>query len=258
VRSRILIIAAIVVGAAAHTDAQTRPARPQPRPPRPFVEHGFVTFGAGIQAASDDVTEHVLFEANAETGTLDARYPGRTGVLFDGGAGVRIHRQLGVAVMFSRASRSGAAEVSAAIPHPFFDDRDRVVTGEARDLARTETAVHAQVYYDINPRGAWRVTLFGGPSFFDVEQELVTEVQAIETFPFDTAEFGGAETERASGSGVGFHGGVDVARMFSRRFGIGALIRYAHAAIDLNGAGSATVSTDAGGLQGTAGVRVLW
>jgi hypothetical protein len=243
---------------AAHVGAQTRPSKPQPRPPRPFVERGFITISAGLQAAAEELSEHVQFEANAETGTLDATYPGRTGVLFDGGAGFRIHKTLGVAVAVSRASRSGTADVSAAIPHPFFDDRDRIVSGQARDLTRAETAVHAQLYYDLNPRGRWRAKLFAGPSYFSVEQELIAEVRAVEAFPFDTAEFGSAETSKASGSGIGFHGGVDAARMFTRRIGLGALLRYSRASVDLDGTGSGTVSTTAGGFQAAASVRVLW
>jgi hypothetical protein len=211
-----------------------------------------------MQAAAEELAEHVQFEANAETGTLDATYPGRTGVLFDGGGGFRIHKTIGVAVAVSRMSKSGPADVSAAIPHPFFDDRHRVVNGQARDLTRSETAVHAQLYYDLERRGPWRAKFFAGPSYFTVEQELVTEVEAIESFPFDTAEFGRALTARATGSGLGFHGGVDVARMFTRRVGAGVLIRYGRATVDLDGAGSGSISTTAGGFQAAAGMRLLW
>lgn len=239
-------------------EAQTRPTRPQPRPPRPFVEHGFITVGAGVQAGAQDLSDGIEFEANAETGSIDAMYPGKAGVAFDATAGFRLHRQLGVAVAVSRASASASADVTAAIPHPFFDNRDRTAQGTAPDITRTETAVHAQLYYDLRPRGAWRMRLFAGPSYFNVEQELVTEVQAIETFPFDTAEFGSATTTRASGSGIGFHGGIDVARMISRRAGIGGQIRYARASVDLNVGGSHSVSTNGGGLQAVAGLKVLF
>ena len=53
--------------------------------------------------------------------------------------GVSVAVSVGVAVAVSRASSSVNADVSAAIPHPFFDNRDRTVTGRARDLTRTET-----------------------------------------------------------------------------------------------------------------------
>jgi hypothetical protein len=258
VRTTLVVATLMVSGIVAHGEAQTPQPRPQARPSRPFVERGFVTIGAGMQAAAERLSEHAQFQINAETGTLDATYPGNSGVLFDAGAGFRIHKAFGIAVAVSRASSAVDADVSAAIPHPFFDNRDRTVTGRERDLTRTETAVHAQLYYDLTPRGRWRAKLFAGPSYFNVEQELVTEVQAIETFPFDTAEFGSATTQRAKGRGLGFHAGVDAARMLTRRLGLGALIRYARASVDLDGPDASGVSTTGGGFQAGASVRMLW
>jgi hypothetical protein len=215
-------------------------------------------FGAAAQASAADLTDTVLFEANAETGTIDARYPGKTGVLADVTAGFRVRGRLGIAVGVSRSTSSGTASVSAEIPHPFFDNRDRHVDGDASGISRTETAVHGQLYYDLRPKGPWRLRVFAGPSYFNVEQEVVTSVEAAETFPFDAAEFRSASTARAKGTGIGFNGGVDVARMFSRRIGVGVLIRYARAGFDLNAPDSRRVSTDGGGLQAGGGVRILF
>ncbi len=252
-----LAAALLTIALPLDTAAQTRPPG-TPRPPGPFVEHGFIMVDAGAQAAAPDLSDRVAFDANAETGSIDARYPGKAGLLFGGTVGILVRRPLGFAVAVSRSSRSGDAAVTASIPHPFFDNSDRLVDGAASDVARTETAVHVQAYVDLRPRGGWRVRLFAGPSYFKVEQELVTEVRAEETFPFDTAEFGSATTTRASGSGFGFHGGIDVARMFTRRVGIGAVADYARGSVDLNAPGSRTVSTDAGGLQARAGLKILF
>ena len=257
-RGWMLVIAAVVLSGAVEAEAQTR--RPPPaKPQRPLIEHGFVSFAGGAQVAASELSDHAVFEANAETGSFDADYARATGLVVDGTVGFRVRRrQLGIAIGATRATRTGTASVSAEIPHPFFDDRHRSVQGEARDISRTETAAHFQIYYDLRPRGAWRIRIFGGPSYFAVEQELVTEVNAIEAFPFDTAEFGGVATSRIDGSGLGFNGGLDVARMFTRRVGAGAIVRYAGAKIDLEAPGARSVSTDAGGFQVGAGLRVLF
>lgn len=239
-------------------EAQTRTSPPPPQPPRPFVERGFLTFGVGAQAASGELSDRAEFEANVETGSFDAEYADPTGLVLDATIGFRVRRQLGIAAGAFRATRAGTASVSADIPHPFFDDRHRTVRGDSADMRRTETAAHVQVYYELRPRGAWRIRLFAGPSYFHVEQELVTGVHAAETFPFDTAEFGSVTTSRVDGSGLGFHGGIDMTRMLTRRVGVGTLIRYAGAKIDLNAPGSRRVSTDAGGVQAAAGLRVLF
>ena len=248
----------MVLALAAQADAQTRKPQPPAKPRRPFVEHGFVSLGAGAQLAPGELSDRAVFEANAESGSFDADYAGTTGLAVDGTVGVRVRRQLGIAIGVSRATRSDTASVSANIPHPFFDDRHRSVQGQAADMSRTETAAHLQIYYDLRPRGAWRIRIFGGPSYFDVEQGLITEVHAVEEFPFDTAAFDRITRSRAHGSALGFNGGVDVVRMFTRRVGAGALIRYAGAKIDLNAPASRSVSTDAGGFQAGAWLRVLF
>jgi len=242
----------LALAAAVPAEAQRKPV------PRPFVERGFVTLGAGVQASPDDLTDRVLFEQNAETGTIDAEYPGRAGLLVDVTAGLRIRGRMGMAVGLGRATRSGPARVTAAIPHPFFDDQPRTVSGEAGDVSRTETVLHTQLYYDLRPRGAWRLRLFAGPSYFNVEQEVVTDVQAAEVYPYDTAEFRSAATARAKGSAIGVNAGLDAARMFTRRTGVFGSFRYAIASVDVDVPGSRNVSTNGGGVQASVGLRVLF
>ena len=77
-------------------------------------------------------------------------------------------------------------------------------------MKRSETAVHVQAMYLVNPGGRLRLVLSGGPSFFDVQQDVVTEVTITETYPFDTAAFASAKTSREQGSAVAFNVGADV------------------------------------------------
>jgi len=254
----LLTVWLLVSIAAVPAAAQTGPAQKKAPVKRSFVERGFVTLNGAAQAAASDLTDRLLFEANAETGSIEARYPGRTGLLIEAAAGMRVRGRAGVALAVSRSTTSGRASVMAHIPHPFFDDRHRRVDGEASGISRIETAVHLQLYYDLRPRGPWRVRAFAGPTYFDVEQEVVTAVQADETFPFDTATFGNATTGRATGSGIGFNAGADMSRMLTRRVGAGVMIRYARGSVDLNAPGARHVSTDGGGLQAGAGVRLLF
>lgn len=243
--------------AAVPAEAQRKPVPPKPTP-RPFVERGFVTLGAGMQTGAQDLDDRIEFEQNAETGTIDTDYPGGAGLVVDATAGFLVRRRLGVAVGVSHATRAGDAQVTAEIPHPFFDDQPRSVSGVATDISRTETAIHGQLYYDMRPRGRWRVRLFAGPSYFTVEQEVVTGVQTDEEYPFDTAEFRGATTRRAKGSAIGVNAGLEAARMFTRRVGIAGSLRYAAASIDLDADDTQSVSTTGGGLQAGLGLRILF
>lgn len=251
-----LLVAAFVTPLA----AQAPPAKPQKKPVavKRAPGRGFIAINGGIQAAASDFTDDFTFIANAEAGTIQATYPSNPPVLFDASAGYRFWGRVGVAVGASYTSSSGPVAVRASVPHPLMLDHDRLVEGEAPDRSRAESAAHLQLYYEMMPRGKWRVRLFGGPSYFSLSQDLVANVSVNESYPFDTATFGTAITESANGAAIGFNVGADIAWMWSRRAGAGLLVRYAGASIDLNAPGSRSVSTDAGGFQVGAGLRFLF
>jgi hypothetical protein len=228
------------------------PVSAQTRHPR-----GFVTLSATAEAGADE-TDRFEPRTNAETGSIEARYRGRTAMLLDGSMGFRVWRRVGIAAAGSRSTASGRVAVSANIPHPFFDDRHRLVEGEATGLSRTETSAHLQLFYEVPATGRWQLRLFAGPSYISLEQDVVREVTANETFPYDTATFQRAVTGRATGSGLGFNTGVDATWRFARRVGAGLLVRYARAGVDLNGPDSRTVSSDGGGLHAGAAIRFLF
>ena len=219
---------------------------------------GFVAINAGVQAGPSEFTDDFVFTANAEAGTIQARYPSYLPIMFDGSAGYRFWGRFGLAVGGSRASSKETVSVRASVPHPLLMDHDREVEGEAPDVERTETAAHLQLFYEMMPKGKWRSRFFAGPSYFSVEQELVREVTVNETYPFDTATFRSAPTGQAEGSSVGFNVGADISWMFSKRAAAGVLLRYTHAGIDLNAPESRSVSTDGGGFQVGAGLRFIF
>ena len=220
-------------------------------------ERGYVAVSAGALGSGGGFTDRFNYNVNAEDAATEARYRSTVGFLFDGGAGVQVWKTVGLGVHVSRSSISGTAQTDSQIPHPLYDDRDRQVSGEASDLSRTETAVHLLLYY-FRASGPWRVRLAGGPSFFSLEQEVVTGIVLDETYPYDTATFRSAATARGKDSALGFNVSADVGWMFTRRLGAGALVRYARGSIDFNVDGSHRVSTDAGGAQIGAGLRFVF
>ena len=236
-----LLLVTLLVGAASPALAQAR-------------ERGYIAVNGGILSPSGTFTDRFTHTVNAEAATTESRYPSKSGVLFDGGAGFQLRKHLGVGLHVSHSSVSGGAQTDSQIPHPLFDDRDRQVAGDADDLSRTETAVHLLLYYS-RASGPWRIRLGAGPSFFNAEQEVVTGVQLNEEYPYDTATFRGVDTARGKESAIGFNVGGDVSRMLTRRIAAGILVRFARANIDFNVDPSHRVSTNAGGLQAGAGLR---
>jgi hypothetical protein len=259
-RLRFALLAIVVSTLAAPPAFAQRPGtkpvtKPVTKPRRPPKDRGFVALSAGVQAGGR-FDDSFTYTVNAEDATTDAHYRLGTPVLFDGTAGLHLWKKtIGVALAVSRTSGSGRASTVSQIPHPFFDNRDREVTGEATDLTRTETAVHLQLYY-LKTSGRLRVLLTAGPSRFTVEQKMIIAVNVQETYPYDTAVFRDVTTDRADAAGTGGHAGVDVAWMLTPRLGAGVLMRFARATVRLNVDDDHRVSVDAGGLQAGAGIRI--
>ena len=150
------------------------------------------------------------------------------------------------------------ASTTTSVPHPFHFNQPREVTGDATGVKRSETAVHVQAMYPIKSGNHLRLVLSGGPSFFNVEQDLVTEVTVTETFPFDTATFGAAQKSRKKGSAPAFNVGADVMWMLNRTLGVGGLVRFSRTSVDLDATASRTISVDAGGVYAGGGIRLLF
>jgi len=219
---------------------------------------GYISLNGATQPANSALSEHFEFERNAETATADVHYPSKAGVIVDGGAGIRLWKQIGVGVAVSYFSSSGSAAIDASIPHPFVFGQPRQVSGEEGAITRAETGTHLQVLYFVPTNGRLRFVLSAGPSMLGLEQEVVTEVHYSETYPYDTATFSRATTKLATGSAVGFNVGADVQWMFGRRIGLGALVRFTRARIDIDVAGGRTLAVDTGGVQAGGGIRIAF
>jgi hypothetical protein len=85
----------------------------------------------------------------------------------------------------------------------------------------------------------------------------VTDVSISSTYPYDAATFVGVDSRRISGTATGFNAGADVRWMFTRNIGVGGLVRFTRAKVDLEIDGR-TVQVDAGGAQAGAGLRLAF
>ena len=146
---------------------------------------------------------------------------------------------LGVAASY--VSGKGEAAVSARAPHPFFFARDRQVSGLAEGLSREEIGIHVQAQLLLAASESFTVTLFGGPSLINITEDLVADVRFRQRYPFEAASYDEALTQAQSGSGIGFNAGADLAYYFSDVAGVGLLVRYSQATVDLPSAGGGTV-----------------
>lgn len=217
-----------------------------------------ISVNGGVQAAASDLHDTFTFVEFQENGTVTADYPAKAGLLVDGGFAVRLQKKIRAAVVVAYATRDSAAGIKAQIPHPFVLGRLRDISGTSSKLNRRELGAHAQLQYVMPLTSRVHLVLAGGPSYFNVEQQLVDTVQFDQVYPYDEATFRGATHRRAKGSGVGFNAGADAVWTFNRSVGLGGTVRFVRGSVDVKAADNRKVNVDAGGVQGGLGLRFFF
>jgi hypothetical protein len=216
-----------------------------------WTDAGYATISGFYQTSTSfsDLARPIQF---GEAAQVDTRY-GLTGMPgLDAGAGVRVWRNLALGVDVGFLSKAGGGSIAAQMPHPFYFNRPRAVAGDASGLTRAETAVNVEALVMLPLRARWQAAVFGGPTWFRVEQDVVTAVTLTETYPFDTAAFAGTTSARQSRSKAGFNVGGDLSYMIRPRVGVGVDVRFSRARIAITD----TATITAGGPHVGGGLRL--
>jgi hypothetical protein len=253
----------ILLGVAASAGAQAKPAPPKPTQPstaRPKpaqpIDRVQISVDGAFQSGGDDFGETVTFVENADNGTFSTDYDVKSGPALNVSVGAAIWRYVGVGIGVTRYSKSTPIAFSASVPHPFFFNRARSVSGDISGLEREELAVHVQARAMFLPTPRIQAIVFGGPSFFTVKQDVVNDFEITETYPYDTATFSRGISTTVDESKVGFNVGTDVGYFFTRQVGVGGSVQWAGTTIDAPASGgTGTIEMKAGGVQAGVGVR---
>lgn len=223
-----------------------------PRAPR---SRGFLAVGGVFQSEKASFTDTRTLTYNRESASQTGEYDIDGAVGLDVGAFVRVWRSLGVGLTITQITRAGNAEYSARSPHPFFFGQPRTATTSASNLDRTDTGVHVSAAYLLRSSGRFGLTVFGGPSFFSMKQDVVDDLTVTETYPYDTVAIAAGARSDISTRAVGFHVGADATWYFTRRLGAGALLRYTAASKSVAIGTGESFDLEAGGLQIGVGLR---
>jgi opacity protein-like surface antigen len=255
-KSRALLFVILTCAFCGAAEAQTTRLPPRPAPPRRPVINEKVFFSAGVlfQVNSNDFTDTATIRRNQENGRLETAYDVGGGLAFDVSGSYLVWKQLAIGVGLTLFSSSTTTAIDAQVPHPFFFNQQRTVTGEF-DGDRSETAVHIQAKWLLPVSPKMLVTIFGGPSFFSVKQDIVSDFEYSESYPYDTATFTRAIAASQSESAVGINVGGDVAYFFTPNVGVGGTAQYSGATVEMT-VPSGTADVKAGGLQVGGGLRL--
>jgi len=237
-----------------------RPPQPPPTPIHPTFASGasgqrFLTLGGAFELPST-FTVGIQPVDFAERATVDTRYSTKVLPGFSIGGGQTVWRQLAVGADLERVWKTGSGDVSAQVPHPFFFNRLRAVSGEAASLQRSETALNFRASWSMPVAARLNLAVGGGPSWVWLQQELVRDVTVAQTYPYDSATFGGVVTQRDTRGGLGFNVGAALDYRFAQRLSAQLTTRYSHARVRFDSADTGNIDVTAGGVRIGAGLRI--
>ena len=247
---KLLALAVVLIAGSAHaTYAQPPDGRAD------------LNINLGGQAQDQAFTDSTTFSLYGERGAVAAGHAFGGGMLFDVSAGVRVWRSLSVGIGYSSTGDDNDAVITALVPHPLVIGQHRTATATADDLEHSENAVHLQFSWTIPLTNTINLSVFAGPSFFSVRQELAT-IRAPEdlrdTPPFTSVTISNVTVTEVKDSPVGVNIGIDGTYVVTPMFGVGVFMRYAGASLDLDPAAGTTRDEDlsAGGFQAGGGLRI--
>lgn len=226
-------------------------AQAQTVPPRTvLLINGYARVAA--PEFKDRVDPLVTFERAA----IDVTYKPSVGI--GGGVGLarRLSSRFGVLAAVSFGSTKADVAAKGFLPHPLYFNEPREVEG-------SDTVNGSQMIVDVLATGFWQkgsrwtILAGAGPALVRASQDVVDGVIANETFPYDTVTVTGLQTTKASGTGIGVTGMLDVTRALGPRAGLAVFAQYTVATAK-TGDEDARVEINAGGLRVGLGLRFRW
>ena len=222
------------------------------------IDHARVSINVGVQQPSTTFSATAHPPVYDSTATLTTNYTVPTGAFFDGDVILKVSGGFGVEVGVSSFKNSQAAPISGTIPHPLLGNAPRPISGTSGPLERSEIAGRIDAAYVMSTNW-FDVAVSAGPSFFTVNQDLVSGVTFAESASFDRVTFTGAAVTSSDATKLGFNAGIDVGIKLSKSVGIGGELRYSHASMVFPLQATASgVTAEAGGTHVGGGVRLYF
>ncbi len=196
--------------------------------------------------------DHALF--GLEPGEMAARYGRSDATAFEASMGYSVQGRLAIAVTLSTSSHDMDVDVAAELPHPFFFDRPRSVEG-AVAAAREQLSLHVSAMWRVREGKKLEFALFGGPSWFELEKEILAGLEFESAYPYDEAMLTEGNVLTHSSVTPGLHLGAEAAWWFRPRAGLLGTIRHVYGPDEFELPDGTRIDLDAGGLQALIGLR---
>ena len=207
-----------------------------------------VSFGAQTKARTFTASgSQPLYD---ETATFESSVGIGSDRLIDISAGVRVWKNVALGAGWASYSDSGTATLNASIPDPLFFDTPHARSASEPGMEHDEQQINLSVYWLQPVTDRVDVSLYAGPTFFSVTQDLLTGI----TVPSGGTTIGAVTKTTLDESTIGVHFGVDVRYLVLENVGAGAFVRYTSGKLDTTLVDGG--SMDLGGFQYGVGLRL--
>lgn len=189
---------------------------------------------------------------NEENASFSTALQSKSGFGASASAGVAVWRRLGVRAGFSTYSAPVDGAFQAAVPHPFYFNKPRALSGATTGLKRQESALDLHVAALV--AAGQRITLMvsAGPTLLRLEQGVATDFVYRDAYPYDSATLASVSTSAVTGSKNTIGGTLTLGFFLTKSVGVAAGVHFASANIPID-VGTNT-SVKIGGAHGTVSV----
>jgi hypothetical protein len=244
----LLIVCGVFAGTASEASAQGAT----------WADRGYINVGWGVESGTTDMTDTRTSTIYEESATVNTASTFTSGSLFDVGVGIRIWRNLTIGAAYHQEQNDTEGTVSGQIPSPVFFNRPRTLTG-TEPLDRKEAATHLNIGWVVPIGSKLDVLVYGGPSFFRLTQEVISNVVPNESGASGSTIPGTITVAERKKSQTGYNVGADVTYIVwsndSVRVGVGGFARMTSAETDVELL-STSQPTKVGGVQFGFGARL--
>lgn len=215
-------------------------------------DRAYINIGFGVESGSSDLNDGKTFTKYDEPAEVISTSTFSSGSLFDVGVGARVFSNFSVGVGYHQEDNTADGTLTGSIPNPIFFNQPRTFTTTVPGLTRKENAVHLVFGWMVPVGSNFDVLVFAGPSFFRLEQEVVSDVSIAEKAPPFSEVVVEPKRTVVKQNPTGYNVGADATYVFwqndSVKVGGGFFIRYATATADVQLA-TQSKPTKVGGLQ---------
>lgn len=245
-----MLVFGVLIGALSPQDAAAQTL---------WEDRGYININFGVESGNSEMIDTKTFTIYDEQGSVTTQTNWTSGGFFDAGLGFRLFRNFSAGVAFHQEQNTTNAAITGSIPNPFFFNRPRTVAHTENGLERMERAVHIVLGWTIPVGDKLDVMVFGGPTFFRLNQDVISDIDAAEKgAPFTEVVIESTVTER-SRSVTGYNLGADASYMLwendSVRLGVGGFFRFTGATTTVAMIAN-DVETKVGGTQFGFGGRI--